>query len=115
MNNDKATPAKRSAAEPPRTVQALFLERQSYRRRRLVDVARLLPLLGVWLLLLPLLWPGSDRAAVASGQVAPMPMSAAITYIFAVWAVLIAGAVLFGVAARRWGGDDPRAGGPERD
>jgi len=115
MNDDKGTSAQRPAAELPRSVQALFLERRSYRRRRLVDVARLLPLLGVLLLLVPLMWPGSDRAAVASGQVAPVPMSTAITYIFAVWVVLIAGAALFGVAARRWGGDEPHAGGPERD
>jgi len=92
----------------------VFLERQSYRRRRLVDVARLLPLLGVVLLLVPLLWPGSDPVAVANGSVQPMPMSRAITYIFAVWAILITGAVLFGIAARAWGGDEHRTE-PGRD
>jgi len=87
----------------PRNGQALFLERQSYRRRRLVDMARLLPLLGVLLLLLPLLWPAGD------GTQAHTPMSSAITYIFAVWALLIFGAMLFAGAARRWGGDAGRS------
>ena len=88
--------------DPPRTTQALFLERQSYRRRRLVDVARLLPLLGVLLLLVPLLWPVKGGGSGTS-------MSTAITYVFAVWAMLIIGAALFGIAARRWGGDTRRA------
>ncbi len=101
-------------ARPPRAAQAVFLERQSYRRRRLVDMARLLPLLGVLLLLVPLLWPEADWAVVGDAQVAPVPMSRAITYIFAVWAVLIAGAGLFGMAARRWGGDRRRTR-PGRD
>ncbi len=97
---------------PSRVTQAVFLERQSYRRRRLVDVARLLPLLGVLLLLVPLLWPDSNDAAVISGLTPAMPMSDAITYIFAVWCALIVGSVLFGAAARRWG---ERPSEPGRD
>ncbi|MCF6234605.1 MAG: hypothetical protein L3J36_16135 [Rhodobacteraceae bacterium] len=91
-------PPEEAGSEPPRPTQALFLERQSYRRRRLVDVARLLPLLGVLLLLVPLLWQGK-------GEGLETPISTAITYVFAVWALLILGAGLFGIAARRWGGD----------
>jgi hypothetical protein len=94
--------------ESARPSQAVFLERQSYRRRRLVDIARLLPLLGVLLLLVPLLWPGSDHGAVEAGKVTAKPMSEAITYIFAVWAILIFGSRLFGVVARRWGEDEQR-------
>ncbi|MBH1973655.1 MAG: hypothetical protein I8H94_01095 [Rhodobacteraceae bacterium] len=58
----------------------LFLARAVYRRRRLRDAARLLPLMGVFLLLLPLLW--SDGTAESAGQ--------DWTYIFGIWAVLIA-------------------------
>jgi len=102
----------RPGTERPRPSQPVFLERQSYRRRRLLDVARLLPLLGALLLLVPLLWPGSDGGA---DTVPPaMPMSGAMTYVFFVWAALIGGAFLFGVAARRWDGDD-RSSEPGRD
>lgn len=90
----------------PTATQAMFLERESYRRRRLMDVARLLPLFGVFLLMIPLLWSGSDPAGVTEGQTGAMPMSKAITYIFAVWAALIAASLLFGIAARHWSGDE---------
>lgn len=62
----------------------LFLERRSYRQRRLMDAARLLPLLGVLLWLIPLLWPQRDPA----GEVAAVSTSSAILYIFGVWVVL---------------------------
>lgn len=62
----------------------LFLERHSYRQRRLMDAARLLPVLGVLLWLIPLLWPQRD----AAGQVAAVSTSSAILYIFGVWVVL---------------------------
>ncbi len=52
----------------------LFLERESYRRRRLGDAARLLPVLGFILLMLP----GFLTVTVD-----------ALLYIFSVWAVLI--------------------------
>ena len=100
--------------EPTRAPQTVFLERQSYRRRRLIDVARLMPLLGALLLLVPLLWSGAGQIPGAEGPAAPMPMSGAITYVFSVWAALIAGAALFGAGARRWGADD-RQSEPGRD
>ena len=68
----------------------LFLERRTYRRRRLTDAAYLLPVLGLLLLLGPLLFapePGS-RTATASVTI----------YVFGVWAGLI---VLAAVIARR--------------
>ncbi|WP_170473415.1 hypothetical protein [Ruegeria arenilitoris] len=74
---------------------SLFLERQSYRRRRLMDAARLLPFLGAALLAVPLLWPDESDGTGA------VPLSAAIFYIFACWAVLILINVVFGFAARR--------------
>jgi len=55
----------------------LFLARAVYRQRRLRDAARLLPLVGLFLLMLPLMWgdaAGAGRLAV---------------YVFGVWALLI--------------------------
>jgi len=114
MTGDIGTNDNVPVPEPTRTTQAVFLERQSYRRRRLLDLARLLPLLGVLLLLVPLLWPDSDSPVHAGSGNRAMPMSGAIAYIFAVWAALILGAVMFGIGARRWGGDDRRSE-PGRD
>lgn len=76
-------------AHPP----PVFLERQSYRRRRLMDAARLLPILGAALFAVPLLWP--------TGGAEGIRMSAAITYVFGVWAALILISAGFGFAARR--------------
>lgn len=59
----------------------LFLARAVYRRRRLRDAGRLLPVLGLLLLVLPGLGQGNTEGA---GQTA--------IYIFVVWALLIAAA-----------------------
>ncbi len=68
-------------ARPP-----LFLERDDYRRRRIMDAARILPVLGAVLLLLPLLW---------EPQQTPAPDTAAGgLYLFAVWGLLILAAAL---------------------
>lgn len=65
--------------KPPR--QPLFLARRSYRRRRLMDAARLLPLAGGFLFLLPILWaPG----ATATRDTAPDGV-----YLFLAWGALI--------------------------
>ncbi len=82
----------------------VFLERQSYRRRRLMDAARLTPLFGALCFAVPLLWPGPE-----AGETVSVPMSRALTYVFGVWALLIGVAVLFGIATRRWPGGDQRA------
>lgn len=55
----------------------LFLARAVYRQRRLRDAARLLPLVGFFLLMLPLMW--SDTAGAGHTAV----------YVFVVWALLI--------------------------
>jgi hypothetical protein len=69
-------------AKPP-----IFLERASYRQRRFGDAARFLPLLGLVLWLLPLLW-------AAEGGETPSN-AGAIIYIFAVWlALMVAAAAL---------------------
>lgn len=57
----------------------LFLARAVYRKRRLRDAARLLPLLGFFLLVLPLLWDAAPGSG--AGQT--------VVYIFGVWAGLI--------------------------
>ena len=64
-----------------------FLAPAGYRRKRLLDAARLLPALGVALLLVPLLWTRSD----APGGVGN---AAALLYLFGVWAALILAAFL---------------------
>ena len=87
---------------PPRS--PLFLERSSYRRRRILDAARLLPLLGVALFALPLLWVKPDAVGHATAAV---PTSSALLYIFSVWAGLILLAFLFDLAARGWGARAP--------
>ena len=59
----------------------LFLARRSYRRRRMMDACRLLPLLGAGLWMVPILW---QPAATADPDTAP-----GIVYVFGVWAVLV--------------------------
>ena len=59
----------------------LFLPRPEYRRRRLVDAARLLPVFGGFLVLLPILWApsGTDTRDTARDGI----------YLFVIWAVLV--------------------------
>lgn len=70
----------------PQTGQPLFLARRSYRRRRLMDAARLLPVLGVVLILLPGLWHPAETVAPDTGRGG--------LYLFAVWIGLILAAFL---------------------
>lgn len=56
----------------------LFLERASFRRRRLGDAARVLPVLAAGLILVPVWWV-PDRISFAAGAV----------WLFGLWAVLI--------------------------
>ena len=64
----------------------LFLARAPYRRRRLRDAARLLPILGLFLLLLPLLWAPEAGVSLTANDV---------IYFFLVWLVLILLAAAF--------------------
>lgn len=71
----------------PGTGQPLFLARRSYRHRRLMDAARLLPLFGAVLVLLPALWRPAETIAPDTGRGG--------LYLFAVWLCLVvAGAAL---------------------
>ena len=77
-----------------RPKRPLFLARAPYRRRRLRDAARLLPVLGAFLLLLPLLWAPDSQVSLSSGDV---------IYFFEVWLALIGLAAAFAPGLR--GGD----------
>lgn len=72
----------------------VFLERRSYRQQRLMDAARLAPVLGAVLWAVPLLWSEGPGG---------MPTSRAILYIFGVWAAL---AVLAALVVRNLDAED---------
>jgi hypothetical protein len=83
----------------------LFVAPRSYRRRRLRDAARLLPVLGTFLFLLPILWsPGqTERQDTAPDGI----------YLFLVWGVLI---VIAGfLSGRLMEQADTPAGGQEEE
>lgn len=80
-----------------RPKRPLFLARAPYRRRRLRDAARLLPVLGMFLLLLPLLWTPDAGVALRSGDV---------IYFFGVWFTLICLAAAFAPGLRGGDGTD---------
>ena len=69
----------------------LFVERQTYRRRRLQDAARFLPVLGIVLILVPLLWAEGPEG---------VSMSGAIRYLFILWAALVAAALVLSLYLR---------------
>ncbi|MEM0947313.1 MAG: hypothetical protein AAGK37_07900 [Pseudomonadota bacterium] len=75
--------------------EPMFLARETYRRRRLMDAARFLPFLGFFIFVVPTLW--ADGAGTAIGLV----------YLFAAWAILIVMAYLI---ARPLRDVDPQAG-----
>lgn len=68
----------------------LFLERASFRRRRLGDAARVLPVLAAALILVPVWWVPRN-ASFAGGAV----------WLFGVWAALIAAVWALNRALRR--------------
>lgn len=92
----------------------VFVEKQTYYRRRLRDAARLLPVLAVVLFALPLLWPTPGDLAAVDTDLQPVSMSGAFTYIFLVWAVLIATTGWLGNSSKGWGQSAPPAA-PEQD
>ena len=59
-----------------------FVERGTYRLRRIIDAVRLLPILGMFLFAIPLLWSKAGELG--------LPTSRAVLYLFGVWTVLIA-------------------------
>ncbi|MDU9002508.1 hypothetical protein [Sedimentitalea todarodis] len=79
---------------------SMILERQNYRRRRLMDAARILPLLGALLFALPLLWPASGPEGDLGDD--GVAMSSAIIYVFSVWSALIVSILVFGKSTQAW-------------
>ncbi|GGD44147.1 hypothetical protein [Sinisalibacter lacisalsi] len=65
--------------------EPIFLGRETYRRRRLIDAMRLLPVAGALLFLLPLLGGGATPRSTALGGI----------YLFVAWFGLILAAALF--------------------
>ncbi len=65
----------------PSRKRAEFVARGTYRRRRMIDAAGLLPVLGALLFALPLLWLGAGGGAPRTSHV--------MLYLFAVWALLV--------------------------
>lgn len=67
----------------PQSRPPLFLARGNYRRRRLRDGARMLPLFGMVLLMLPMFWAEGQRFIVLHWA-----------YVFVIWAALIGAAAV---------------------
>ncbi|MFK7761818.1 MAG: hypothetical protein AB8B62_01025 [Roseobacter sp.] len=67
-----------------RETRPIFLERRSYRRRRMMDALRLVALIGAILWMIPVIWPAGDIVGTE-----PVSMSRALYYVFGVWAGLI--------------------------
>lgn len=62
---------------------SIFLERRSYRRRRMVDAVKMMPIAAAWAFMLPLLWstrPTPDGEGVS--------LSFALIFIFGAWLTL---------------------------
>lgn len=96
---------------PDTAAPPVFLERQTYRRRRMTDAARLLPLLGIGLFAIPLLWPRAGNSSLTE----PVSTSGATLYIFLAWAFLIVASAFLGGRMRGDSGseipDNRRNGG----
>lgn len=78
--------------------RSVFLERQSYRRRRLIDLVRMVPLIGLFLWAVPLLWGHEGEAAVST--------STAMIYIFGVWFLLVLGTGILSRQVRKSRADE---------
>ncbi|MGH1465043.1 MAG: hypothetical protein ACRBBQ_06750 [Cognatishimia sp.] len=71
----------------------VFLERETYRRRRLVEWIRVLPVVGLGLWLVPLFWPVEGESNVSTSN--------ALIYLFGVWLLLVIATGISAHALRR--------------
>ena len=83
----------------------MFLARAPYRRRRLRDAARLLPVFGAFLLILPVLW-----SPPAEGQ---RSMSGDVVYFFVIWGLLVVVAAAFAPGLSAGDAPDAPTGGED--
>ncbi|KIN60720.1 hypothetical protein Z945_1699 [Sulfitobacter noctilucae] len=91
----------------------VFLARQSYRQRRIMDAVRLLPFLGAALWMVPLVWPTSAiPVETATGSAGPVRMSTALLYIFCIWGGLVCAAFGLWLRSRGTAVVDPLAASP---
>lgn len=83
----------------------MFVEAARYRRRRLRDGARMLPVFGAFLVLLPILWApaATDRRDTAADGI----------YLFAIWALLILAAAVMSRPLSRTDGEGAPPGSDE--
>lgn len=65
-----------AAEKPP-----MFLERDGYRRRRIADAARIVPVFGGILIMVPLIWVKGPEGGITTVQ--------AFLYIFGIWAIMV--------------------------
>ena len=86
-----------------------FLHRQTYRRRRLIDAARILPIAGLVLMLVPLLI-GIDGAPEAEGRTSRVGL-----YLLGCWAALIVGAAFLSRALSHHNIEELRAPGSQEE
>ncbi len=86
--------------KPPR--QPLFVAPRIYRSRRLRDAARILPVAGLVLMLMPMLWAPAGEAARSTARDG--------IYLFVLWGALILAARLL---APRLSDDPPGPHPPE--
>ncbi|UYV39573.1 hypothetical protein N4R57_12680 [Rhodobacteraceae bacterium D3-12] len=100
-----------SGPGPAGRIGPVFLEKANYRRRRLVDAVRLMPVLGALLWAVPLLWTQGDTSS-----------SSALLYVFGIWfgLVVLAGMLSRWIAGEGWAGaedseEEPDAKAPPRE
>ncbi|WP_435229152.1 hypothetical protein ACMAZE_11000 [Pseudopelagicola sp. nBUS_20] len=77
---------------------SVFLEHQSYRRRRVIDTIRILPVVGALLWGVPLLWPRDSSEGIATSN--------AVIYLFSVWCALVIMGALMARAVSKGGVDE---------
>lgn len=111
MRTGRTTIIAADGAERKGEVASSFVDRRTYRRRRLMDISRMLPVLGALLFILPLMWlPQLSSTNDAQDQLS-WPLSSVLIYVFSTWIVLLLLSVFFGLAVKRWAQhwmDDPK-------
>ena len=85
-------------APPP-----IFLQRASYRQRRIRDAAKLLPFLGMILWAIPLVWIRGDDTID--------PGTGGLIFVFAVWLLLIILTAILASRIKADGAEDEGRGG----